>query len=87
MTERDISQQAWTEEEQSEFMIQVLETREKIDYIAECLSEQHWNADLLREIHCDLMSAQVLIQKSASLVKNGYTEQLLKKAEGEKNER
>jgi hypothetical protein len=58
------------EKNQSEFLIQILEAREKIEYVVETLSEQDWDADLLHEIHCDLMSAQSLIAKASSLVEN-----------------
>ena len=64
--------QAWSESDQADFMIQMLEARDKLEFISECLIERHWDVDMLRRIHVDMMTTISMLVRSATLIKKSY---------------
>jgi hypothetical protein len=63
----------WTEHDQQELLIQLLEMREKLTNVVDLASDQEQTTDLRQRLYNELMAVEKKLANAAEVVRSAYT--------------
>jgi hypothetical protein len=62
-----------TKDDREEFLIQLLEMREKLDNVVDVISHQQPTDDLRQRLHDELMAVESMLANAGEVLRSAYT--------------